>query len=90
MLVGSISAILTLNYTCRLWNWYTDWTRERDFVFFKMPMPDLIATQLPIQCVLGALNPGVNWVRYEGDHSPSFTSKFKNTATTPVCFHSVY
>jgi len=47
-------------------------------------------TQLPIQCVLGTLNPGVNWVGYEGDQSPPFTSKFKKTFTIPMGFYGVY
>jgi hypothetical protein len=56
----------------------------------KMSRPALGSTQLLIQCVLGALSPGVKRPGHEADHSTPASVKVKNmliyTSTPPYTF----
>jgi hypothetical protein len=64
------------------------------YLFSKTSRLALVPTQLPIQWVLGALSPGVNWLRYEIDHCPPSTAKVKNewscTSAPLVCPRDAY
>jgi hypothetical protein len=45
-------------------------------------------TQAPIQLVLGAIFPGVNWLRREADHSPPSSAEVKKGGSIPPLPHT--
>jgi hypothetical protein len=52
----------------------------RDFLFSIASRPALGLTQPPIQCVPGALSPGVKRQECEADHSAPYTAEVTNGA----------
>jgi hypothetical protein len=57
---------------------------ERDFFLFSItPRPALGPTQLPIQCILGALSRGKAAGR-EADHSRPSGAEVKNSGAIPL------
>jgi hypothetical protein len=67
--------------------------RQDIFFFSKACGPALGPTQPPVQCILGALSPGVKQLTHEAYHSSS-SAKVKNewsyTSASPVCLHGMY
>jgi len=59
------------------------------FLFATLSRPALGPTWCPIQQVLGACSPRVEWLGCEADHSPPSSAEIKNewnyTFTPPVC-----
>jgi len=62
------------------------------FLFVNAPKPTLGPSQPPVQWAPGLL-PRVKWLEREADHSPSFSTKAKNTwlytSTSPICLHGM-
>jgi hypothetical protein len=56
--------------------------------FITVSLPSLGPTQPPIQCITGALSPGVKRPEREADHSPPTGAEVKNTwshtSTLPI------
>jgi hypothetical protein len=63
------------------------------FLFATASRPVLGRTRTPIECVPGALSPGLKWLGHEDDHSPPSSPEVKNawsyTSTPPISLHSV-
>jgi hypothetical protein len=70
--------------------WSSSPGRIKNFHFFMSSRPALGSTQPPIQCVTGALSPGVYWPWSEADNSPSTRAEVKktwiHTSTNPYIF----
>jgi hypothetical protein len=50
-------------------------------------IPALYSTQPPIQCVLGAISPGIMCQGREADHSPPSNAEIKNNGAIPPLPH---
>jgi hypothetical protein len=53
------------------------------FLFSIASRPALGATQSPIQCVPGAVSPGIKWQEHEADHLPLSSAVIKNVGAIP-------
>jgi hypothetical protein len=62
-------------------------------IFFTSSRPALGSTQPPIQCVRGALSPGVKRPGHEADHSPLASVEVKKIwiykSYSPILFHGL-
>jgi hypothetical protein len=64
-----------------------DLRQRQDFLFSTAFRPALGPTQLSVQCVPGALSPGVKRTWREADHSPPSIAKVKNVGAIPPLPH---
>jgi hypothetical protein len=84
-------------------SWYSDWLgagrprgrssspgKFKNFLFSTSSRLAVGPTQPPLQCVPGALSPGIKWQGREADHSPPASAKVKKmwiyTSTPPYAF----
>jgi hypothetical protein len=62
-------------------------SRDKIFLFYVTSRPAVGPTQPPIQCVPGAVSPGVKRQGREADHSSASSAEVKNGDAIPVVPH---
>jgi hypothetical protein len=77
-------------YSNRLWAaqlGFHSQQKQEIFLYCTASRPALGLTHSPIQCVPGALSPGVKQPRREADHSPPSSAEVKNGGAIPPLPH---